>query len=142
MYFGLVSLVLTPLLISLSSTMAATQRSNRLLFTPIERFNGSSIYVTDVVAIDPATGNTFKLGYTLPHRCLQIDEKRGLAYTKDDTTLYKVNLADGRLVSTYKITTPTISTYFTQWNYDTDTNVLYGVCLEPSKTALHWNYTW
>ena len=90
------------------------------------------------------SGDAFKLGYTLPHehKCAQIDNERSIAYTKDDTTFYKVNLTDGHLVSTYIITTPIIPTYFTQWNYDPDTNILYGICLEPSETALHWNYTW
>ena len=121
--------------------------------------NGNSTEL-DIVAIDLIKGNVSLL-YKLPQLyglyddiwvCLKVDSKRNLIYVlvnNDDlsveqTFLYELNLADGRLINTYNITKNMFGTaeLYTQWDFDPDTRTLYGLCLNVTNTTTHWNYIW
>ena len=113
----------------------------------------------DIVAIDPTKGNVSLL-YKLPSLyglnsniwvCLRVDSKKNLIHvlvndadlTVEQSFLYELNLADGRLMNTYNISRNRfgMSELYTQWNFDPDTKILYGLCLNVTNTTIHWNYT-
>ena len=35
-----------------------------------------------------------------------------------------------------------LSELYSQWDFDSDTSTLYGLCLNYSNATLYWNYTW
>ena len=150
------------LLLILLPTTTLTTGKQTLLAT-VGRFNSS---VLDIVAIDPTKGNVSIL-YQLPHLtslsgidvCTQIDPKRnlihvlvseGLSSGQPDALIggrnliYELSLADGHLINTFNIRSNNfgMSEIFTQWDYDFDSNTLYGLCLNQSRAILDWNYTW
>ena len=115
----------------------------------------------DIVAIDPTKGNVSLL-YKLPCLyglnsniwvCLRFDSKcynlihilvNDADLTVEQSFLYELSITDGRLLNTYNISRNRfeLSELYTQWDFDSDTKILYGLCLNATNTTIHWNYTW
>ena len=143
------------LFLILLATATLTNGKPTLLAT----VGGYSSSVLDIVAIDPTKGNVTIL-YQLPQLpslsgvfvCMKMDSKRNLIHVLVDvdipsggarSVIYELSLVDGHLIKTLNITLNKFGTWegFAQWDYDSDTSTLYGLCLNQSD-AFNWNYTW